>query len=185
MARPARDSRCVPSAARASRRSGGRSWLCRLRDEAARSEARAAGGSLLASRLPGAALRPAAAHREALRVGREGDDRPARRQQGIRATAGRRLPPPVRAEVPDPPHALRRPVRPRSRAARHERLLSLPSACCVALPGVETAEQLVDARVRPGRRPQSAREPLRRLRRLIPRRREAATSTARRCAREW
>ncbi len=106
-------------------------------------------------------------------MGREGDDRPARRQQGIRATAGRRLPPPVRAEVPDPPPALRRPVRPRPRAARHERLLSLPSACCVALPGVEAAEQLVDARVRAGRRPQSAREPLRRLRRQLPRRREA------------
>ena len=40
-------------------------------------------------------------------------------------------------------------------------------------PGIEAVEQLVDARVRAGRRPQSSREPLCRLRRQLPRRREA------------
>ena len=58
-------------------------------------------------------------------------------------------------------------------ATRHERLLPLPSPGCLALPGVEAAEQLVDARVRLGSRSQSSRESLRRMRHQLPRRREA------------
>jgi hypothetical protein len=150
------------------RRPGRRDPFSVLGAAAAGADARAdAARRHMAPRLPRAALAAAPAKCQLRRLRRAGAHRSARRQPfGCRAVRSgfRRA---LRSSLPHPPHELRRQVWARALPPRRrgrERELRMPAGGAIALRGWEGHGLLVRARVRRGGGPESAREPVRRLR---------------------